>query len=119
MNSVVPVSRKLFKRSQDIVSRLERVQNDVRHTSGLSADFEEQATEQENDDVLHRLDTLMRAELACIDRALARIQKNRYGTCERCNKPISPVRLDALPYTTRCGKCAEAIAPRTRRCSQR
>ncbi|MFL6127197.1 TraR/DksA C4-type zinc finger protein [Actinophytocola sp.] len=29
-----------------------------------------------------------------------------YGTCTRCGSPIAPERLDALPATTTCIRCA-------------
>jgi DnaK suppressor protein len=39
--------------------------------------------------------------------ALARIDEGTYGVCEACGEPISKARLDAIPYTTYCKKCAE------------
>jgi DnaK suppressor protein len=45
-------------------------------------------------------------ELAQIENALDKIRHGRYGSCEVCEKPISPVRLKALPYATECIQCA-------------
>jgi DnaK suppressor protein len=45
-------------------------------------------------------------ELAQIEHALDKIRRGRYGRCETCDKPISPVRLKALPYATECISCA-------------
>ena len=43
--------------------------------------------------------------LAAIDAALQRIDEGTYGTCQSCGRPISPERLEAIPYATRCIEC--------------
>jgi DnaK suppressor protein len=45
-------------------------------------------------------------ELAQIESALDKIRRGRYGRCDTCDQPISPVRLKALPYATECIGCA-------------
>ena len=40
-----------------------------------------------------------------IDQALERIEKGTYGTCRTCGQPISPERLEAIPYATQCIDC--------------
>ena len=40
-----------------------------------------------------------------IEQALDKLQKNVYGTCERCEQPISSKRLDALPWARLCFAC--------------
>jgi DnaK suppressor protein len=37
-----------------------------------------------------------------IDAALKRIDDGTFGVCTRCGKPISPERLEALPWATLC-----------------
>lgn len=37
--------------------------------------------------------------------ALTRIQKNRYGVCEKCNKTIPLVRLELVPEARYCIDC--------------
>ena len=46
-------------------------------------------------------------ELTALDAAAARIAAGTYGTCERCGGPIAPERLEALPATTSCIRCAD------------
>jgi RNA polymerase-binding transcription factor DksA len=38
--------------------------------------------------------------------ALARLDQNRNGVCERCGKRIAKERLRALPYARFCVPCA-------------
>lgn len=40
--------------------------------------------------------------------ALAALDRGEYGVCEDCEEPISPKRLDAIPWTPVCVKCQEA-----------
>jgi len=42
-----------------------------------------------------------------IKKALERLDKGEYGVCEACGKPIEEGRLELLPYTTLCSKCAQ------------
>jgi DnaK suppressor protein len=46
------------------------------------------------------------AYLAELDRALAKVDAGRYGTCERCGAPIGAERLAARPATESCVSCA-------------
>ena len=56
--------------------------------------------------------SLMETEEETLDKieaALERIEEVQYGLCEECGKPIPKTRLDAIPYTATCVKCAEAL----------
>src|SRR5262245_56603901 len=48
-------------------------------------------------------DTLRR-----IESALERIHEGSFGRCMQCDGPIAKARLDAIPYTPVCIKCAVA-----------
>jgi DnaK suppressor protein len=53
---------------------------------------------------------LMEAEegtLGHIDAALERIEGGQYGKCVQCDGAIPKARLNAIPYTPVCIKCAE------------
>lgn len=41
-----------------------------------------------------------------IEQALERMEAEFYGTCSDCGKEILRARLNAIPYATRCLKCA-------------
>ena len=45
--------------------------------------------------------------LRAIDEALGRIEHNTFGVCQACMKPISAVRLDAVPWSRLCRECKE------------
>ena len=45
--------------------------------------------------------------LALIESSLERIEEGTYGQCEECGVKIPKTRLNAIPYTTLCVRCAE------------
>jgi DnaK suppressor protein len=45
--------------------------------------------------------------LQAIEEALARLDKGTFGTCRDCGEPISPARLNAIPWTRVCITCKE------------
>jgi RNA polymerase-binding transcription factor DksA len=47
-----------------------------------------------------------------IERALERMDRGRYGLCERCSKRIAPARLEALPQAALCIECASRLVRR-------
>lgn len=56
--------------------------------------------------------SLMQSEegtLDLIEGALERIEDGVYGTCEECGSRIPKTRLNAIPYTAHCVKCASAL----------
>jgi DnaK suppressor protein len=46
-----------------------------------------------------------RAVLQIINEALERIEDKSYGVCVRCEEPIQPKRLEAVPWALHCIKC--------------
>ena len=46
-------------------------------------------------------------QLRQIKEALQRIKDGTYGTCADCEKPISPKRLQAVPWAKYCVQCQE------------
>ncbi|MDD5019363.1 MAG: TraR/DksA family transcriptional regulator [Candidatus Omnitrophica bacterium] len=49
-----------------------------------------------------------RGVLMEINHALQKFQDGQFGLCESCKKPISKVRLKAVPYATLCLRCQQA-----------
>ena len=50
--------------------------------------------------------------LEAIEGALERIEDGVYGDCEECGAKIPKTRLQAIPYTAHCVKCASALESR-------
>jgi len=96
----------LKKLEAELGKRLESLNKDLSKTH--SSDSGEQAVERENDEVIESLRDETQSELAQVKQALQRIEKGEYGVCASCGAEINPKRLDIMPYTTLCIKCAEA-----------
>ena len=102
------IRERLANRRAELEQRLDKIKADVRHTEKpLEQDFAEQAVERENDEVLDALGEAARVELAEIQKALIRIDRDEYGICAICGRTIPKERLEVLPYSDRCVTCAE------------
>ena len=94
----------LQAKQQELMKRINAIKGDF--AQGRSADFAEQASESENDDVLHGIEAEAAMELSQVNLALQRIKQDEYGICESCGEAISEARLTAVPYASQCIKCA-------------
>lgn len=104
------VKTRLQSRLDELQLRAERAEAHASHREEpVSADFAEQATERENDDVLAEIGEEARHEADQIRVALKRIDGGNYGECFECGEAIEPARLVAIPYATRCLRCAERL----------
>ena len=99
---------RLETRLAEINGRIARIDRDLRQAP--DRDWTEQATLQENDEVLAGLDDLERAEATAIRETLRRIESGEYGVCARCHRAIQPQRLDAMPTADTCIACAAPSA---------
>lgn len=104
MKEYEEVRNSLIEMLEDLDDRLAKITHDVKEP--LDKDFEEQATQAENDEVLDSLGNAARTEIEMVKQAIARIDKGQYGLCQVCGKPISKERLKAVPYSSMCIKCA-------------
>jgi RNA polymerase-binding transcription factor DksA len=50
----------------------------------------------------------LRDALEDVERALRKLESGSYGLCEKCNRPIAPARLEAMPAVKTCIECASA-----------
>lgn len=91
----------------ELEARLNRYHAHQHREGGpLEKDFEEQASQTQNDEVVDSLENEAREELAQVNHALERITSGEGDECEKCGEPIDPRRLQVLPYTTVCVNCA-------------
>ena len=100
--------QKLLELKAEVSQRIDAIEKDIRH-EGMSADWTEQASERENDQVLESLGNSSEKELEMINFALQRIESGLYFQCNRCAEDIPITRLELLPYTALCVACAETI----------
>lgn len=56
-----------------------------------------------------QIETLDYKRLQLIDSALGRLESGEFGFCIECEKPISPKRLNVLPWANRCVICQERL----------
>jgi len=96
----------LLDLKREVRDRIQSIDRDIRH-EGMSADWNEQAIERENDEVLESLGNSSEEELSMIKSALQRIDEGSYFHCSQCDEVIPHARLDLLPFTAHCVKCAE------------
>jgi RNA polymerase-binding transcription factor DksA len=89
----------------ELTTRIAAIEADFK--KGRSADFSEQTTESENDEVLDEIHHEAKIELSLVSNAITKLENGNYGTCEQCDEAINPDRLKALPYSTTCIKCAK------------
>ena len=97
----------LETRQAEILKRLHRIDDDLGRTR--DPDSAERATEAENDEVLEEFGHVGSDELKALEAALQRIEAGTYGKCVKCGKPISEERLDVVPQTLFCKKCAASL----------
>jgi DnaK suppressor protein len=107
------VRERLLRRREELRKRASDASAEARHAEDpLSADFAEQVSQREHDDVLGAISDSARAELEQLDAALRRLASGRYGTCAGCGENIEAERLAAVPYTDRCRACADRSGTR-------
>jgi RNA polymerase-binding transcription factor DksA len=57
----------------------------------------------------------METKLRSVERAIVLASKGTYGTCEVCGQPIPEERLQIMPETTVCVRCASRLEEGARR----
>ncbi len=107
MPNMENIKDSLVEKRTELLARLGKITSDVRHENQpMESDFAELAVQRENDQVIDALGEATRRELTQINRALASIERGDYGCCSECGREIRVERLEVLPYSTKCLKCA-------------
>ena len=96
--------KQLEDRLRQLGGRLDSIERSLDETP--DRDFEERATEREEDEVLETMGKGGAHEIAQIRAALDRMERGIYGICQQCGNEITPERLDVLPATPFCRNCA-------------
>ena len=121
-------SKKLDKKTTEFYRKLllakrEELQGDITHISdetlkksqkdasgdisGYTFHMADVATDNYDREFSLDLASKERGVLVEINYALVKLQEGKFGLCETCKKPISQVRLKAVPYATLCLKCQQ------------
>ncbi len=106
MTSIEERRKVMTDRLAELDVRLHEIEDEL--DSHQSKDWEELAVEREEDEVLERMGTSGQAEIRMIHAALKRMDEGEYGFCVKCGAEIRAERLDLVPYTPFCAKCAGA-----------
>lgn len=104
MTDTIQTRKALSERLAELEARAERLMEDL--TEAMSADFDEQAVETEDDDALLAQETLIMQRIGAVRAAIARVDEGQYGICTICGGQISQARLAAMPEATHCISCA-------------
>jgi DnaK suppressor protein len=96
----------LISRKENLEERLAKIEASKKRKAPLSQDFEEQAIELENNEVIDALDEMELSELKQINAALMSLDDGTYGLCAECGTGIGEGRIHALPFTRLCIDCA-------------
>jgi RNA polymerase-binding transcription factor DksA len=97
------IRTQLEDRLTRLLRRANKIERDLRQTR--NPDWQERATEQENDEVLEGLDDVTLGEIGQIRAALRRIDSGHYGICSVCGGSIGAERLLAVPSAITCTAC--------------
>lgn len=104
MINTVSIRSQLEARRDELLQRMKAVESEL--DSHHSKDWEDLASEREDDEVLEKMGQAAKAEVVRIDAALARLAAGEYGICTKCGIEIAPERLALVPYTPFCRSCA-------------
>ncbi len=95
---------RLEAKKAELHARLDRVTANLRR--GHDPDSKERAKELEDSEVVDALGNEAREEIAKINEAIRRMDKDEYGICDECGSEIDEGRLEAHPYARKCIDCA-------------
>ena len=104
MKTIKEREKQLLARLADLDKKLVEIEHNL--DQPMPKDFEDRASEREEDEVLEGLGNAGLQKQRLIRAALDRIKTGEYGFCVQCGNKISHERLDVLPYTPKCNICA-------------
>jgi RNA polymerase-binding protein DksA len=96
----------LLRQRQEIYDRLQGLESDWDALSEPDIEWEEEAQKADLTGLFYQLDEREKKEIEEIDLALTKMAADTYGVCEKCRKPIALKRLEVLPATRFCKRCA-------------
>lgn len=104
MADIAKVKSSLEERLRKLIARAEGIDDELSQPG--DDDWDEHAIESADDEVLEKVGDATLDEIRQIKSALSQISAGKYGLCASCGRSIAEQRLNALPYATKCVKCA-------------
>jgi DnaK suppressor protein len=96
----------LLHKREEIFSRRRRLEEEWQNLGERDIELEEEAQKANLAMLYDQLGSREKAEIEDIDLALVKVASGRYGLCEGCQKNIEEQRLETLPATRLCIRCA-------------
>lgn len=109
-NFVKKMERRLLEEREAILKRLKAkldTGSQILENWEEPSDLEDVAAFTQEEEIFRLLSEREMRELQEIQEALRRIREGTYGICRRCKNPIEKERLEILPTTTLCQRCAQ------------
>ncbi len=103
MVDISKIRDQLKNRLETLNQRIDKIGGGLR--TAPSANWADQATETQGDQVLDNVEGSAQKEAQQIHAAIGRIDDGTYGECSTCGEPIGAKRLQALPFATQCMDC--------------
>jgi DnaK suppressor protein len=105
----------LLDRKNSIIKKLSQFYNESKEIETSTAlDLVDKAETSYTKEFLLGLTDSERDQLALIDQALERLEKDEFGLCLICHKEISQKRLKIIPWAPYCIDCQEKKEGETR-----
>lgn len=103
---LIRLKEMLLRQRREIFQRLQELGADWQILGEHDIEWEEEAQKADLTALFNQLDQREKEAIEEIDLALTKIAAATYGICEKCQRPISLKRLEALPATRYCRRCA-------------
>lgn len=97
----------LLEEKQRVMNNSRKNLDDIKIDTDDLPDETDLAATEVSQTLAFKLRDRERLLLSKIDTALAKIDEGIFGTCEDCEEPIEPKRLEARPVSTLCIACKE------------
>lgn len=104
MTDFAEAKSRLEQMLQDLTARADEIDDELSQPG--DDDWEDNASESAEDEVLVEVSEMTREEIRRVKDALSRISFGSYGVCSSCGRSIAKPRLQALPYATKCVRCS-------------
>jgi DnaK suppressor protein len=99
---------RLLLKKQEIMETYTKNKDYGKHADEEAAqDIADKASNSYTKEFLFSLSNSERDMLQLVEEAIARLDSDRYGTCEVCEDEVDKKRLEAVPWAKRCVTCQE------------